>query len=157
MRAGNLDFMISRFPIRKFPRNFLMRTWVSDPEPIRKFLRNFLLRSRKKFKLFFWLASQPASKPGPRDQGRTRAQWARAMGPGRGPWTRAGPRPRPGPMDQGRTRAQWARAMGPGQGPWTGPSFRRPRMRPTLRGGAGGGAPPQKSSNFFPAVRAMLG
>merc|ERR1712070_696909 len=59
--AGNLDFTISRVPIRKFPRNFLMRTWVSDPEPIRKFLRNFLLRSRKKFKLFWGAASQPAS------------------------------------------------------------------------------------------------
>ena len=78
MRAGNLDFMISRFPIRKFPRNFLMRTWVSDPKPMRKFLRNFLLRSRKKFKLFF-LAGQPAS------------QRARAHGPG----------PDPGPMGQG--------------------------------------------------------
>ena len=131
MRAGNLDFMISRFPIRKFPRNFLMRTWVSDPEPIRKFLRNFLLRSRKKFKLFFWPASQRA--------------WAHGPGPDPGPMGQ-GHGPGPGPMDQGRTRAQWARAMGPAQGPWTGPSFRRPRMRPTLRGGAGGRSPPAKKA-----------
>ena len=86
-----------------------MRTWVSDPKPIRKFLRNFLLRSRKKFKLFFWLASQPASGPGPMDQGRTRAQWARAMGPGRDPWTRAGPGP--GPMDQGQAGAHVAESF----------------------------------------------
>ena len=76
-------------PIRQFPGIFLMRPGVSDPEPIRKFPRNFLLRSRKQFKLFFW-AGQPASRrsgprPGPMDQGRTRAQWARAMGPGQGP------------------------------------------------------------------------
>ena len=63
-----------------------MRTWVSDPEPIRKFLRNFLMRSRKKIKLFFQPASQPAQ----------RAQ-ARAHGPG----------PDPGPIGQGH---------GPGQG-----------------------------------------
>ena len=134
MRAGNLDFMISRFPIRKFPRNFLMRTWVSDPEPIKKFLRNFLLRSRKKFKLFFGRpASQPAGRPrpGPMDKGRTRAQWDRLMGLA-------------GPIDQGRTQDQWARAMGPGQGPWTRPSFRRPRMRPTLRGGVGVQSPPHE-------------
>ena len=112
MRAGNLDFMISRFPIRKFPRIFLMRTWVSDPEPIRKFLRNFLLRSRKKIKLFLGLASQPASGPGPMDQGRTQAQWPRAMG--RGPWTRAGPRPRPGP---GPDPGPMGQAHGPGPGP----------------------------------------
>ena len=85
-----------------------MRTWVSDPEPIRKFLRNFLLRSRKKFKLFFWPASQPASR---------RAQ-ARAHGPGPDPGLMGqGHGPRPGPMDQGRTRAQWAMAQAGAHGP----------------------------------------
>ena len=83
--------MISRFPIRKFPRNFLMRTWVSDPKPIRKFLRNFLLRSRKKFELFF---GRPASQPGQRAQ-------ARAHGPG----------PDPGPMGQGHGPGPMDRAI----------------------------------------------
>ena len=150
MRAGNLDFMISRFPIRKFPRNFLMRTWVSDPKPIRKFLRNFLLRSRKKFKLFFgWPASQPAG-PGP---------WTRAgPGPnGPGPWARAGA------MDQGRTRAQAGAhgpgpdpgPMGQGHGPGPGPMDRaiisEAAKAADFKGGCGGAEPPRmkKVQTFF--------
>ena len=113
--------MISRFPIRKFPRIFLMRTWVSDPEPIRKFLRNFLMRSRKKFKLFFQPASQPAQ----------RAQ-ARAHGPG----------PDPGPMGQGH---------GPGPGPMDRAIISEAAKAADFKGGCGGAEPPRmkKVQTFF--------
>ena len=113
--------MISRFPIRKFPRNFLMRTWVSDPEPIRKFLRNFLMRSRKKFKLFFQPASQPAQ----------RAQ-ARAHGPG----------PDPGPMGQGH---------GPGPGPMDRAIISEAAKAADFKGGCGEAEPPRmkKVQTFF--------
>ena len=85
--------------------------------------------------------------PGPMDQGRTRAQWARAMGPGRGPWTRAGPRPRPGPMDQG--------PMGQGHGPGPGPMDRaiisEAAKAADFKGGCGGAEPPRmkKVQTFF--------
>ena len=81
-------------------------------------------------------AHGPGPDPGPMGQGH---------GPGPGPMDQG--RTWAGPMDQGRTRAQWARAMGP----WTGPSFRRPRRRPTLRGARGGAEPPRmkKIQTFF--------
>ena len=89
-----------------------MRTWVSDPEPIRKFPRIFLLRSRKKFKLFFWPASQPASR---------RAQ-ARDHGPG----------PDPGPMGQGH---------GPGPGPMDRAIISEAAEAADFKGGGGAAEP----------------
>ena len=106
-----------------------MRTWVSDPKPIRKFLRNFLLRSRKKFKLFFWLASQPASGPGPMDQGRTRAQ-AGAHGPG----------PDPGPLGQGH---------GPGPGPMDRAIILEAANAADFKRGCGAEPPPQMKKVIF--------
>ena len=98
-----------------------MRTWVSDPEPIRKFLRNFLMRSRKKFKLFFQPASQPAQ----------RAQ-ARAHGPG----------PDPGPMGQGH---------GPGPGPMDWAIISEAANAADFKGGCGRAEPPRmkKVQTFF--------
>ena len=130
-----------------------MRTWVSDPEPIRKFLRNFLMRSRKKFKLFFQPASQPAQ----------RAQ-ARAHGPGPDPGPMGqGHGPGPGPMDQGRTQAQAGAhgpgpdpgPMGQGHGPGPGPMDRaiisEAAKAADFKGGCGGAEPPRmkKVQTFF--------
>ena len=109
-----------------------MRTWVSDPEPIRKFPRNFLLRSRKKFKLFFWPASQPA-------------------GPGQGPWTRAGPRPNgPGPWAQagahgpGPDPGPMGQGHGPGPGPMDRAIISEAANAADFKGGCGGAEPPRE-------------
>ena len=86
-------------------------------------------------------------------QGRTRAQWARAMhGPSRGPWTRAGPGPNgPGPMGPGPTRrpkADFTRAL---------PRGRCLRTPLTLGGAPPPPNPPLTLGGFAPQTPLTLG